>query len=207
MPKRLKVNYSWEDGEKLLNACNHEDRIQIPIRLQIYSGLREGEIFGSAPYGKGTPYHVKDDPNPHYSKPSLKPLTPGDLDLEHSSIRLKGKGGTFVNQPIDAVTCSMLKAYLDRYKWIKPNTPIFQMSTRCYQNKVKMLAMRAGIQNAEYFSTHKLRAIFITHVGRLKGALVAQTLARHRSIAMTSIYMRPTDAEKQADYNEMFKQV
>lgn len=203
MSKRLDVRYSREDGEAVAAQARKGSFLEIAIKLQLRSGLREGEIFGNNCYGKGTKYFVKNDPNPHYSKPSLKPLTPMDLDLDHSSIRLNGKGGTFITQPIDTETCQLLRSYIIRCR-TKPNQALCGMTTRAYQNNVRRLARIAGIQNAEYFTTHKLRAIFITYVGRKKGPLVAQQLARHRNITMTSRYMRPTDAEKKTDYNELF---
>jgi integrase len=189
-PRKLKkprIIASWDDGQAVLNqTTNLRDRLA--VRLGLYLGLREGEIFGSQDKRHG----------------NLEPLKLNQINLENKTVTIKGKGDKRYIIFIDKNTLDVLVNYTRVYN-VKKNASLFKMSTRQFQRIVKDLARKANVPNADRFSPHVLRAISITYMCHRKDALAGQLHARHTSLTMTQIYNRPTDQQRQEVFNLVFE--
>jgi integrase len=184
--KKIRIRAPFKDGLKLLDAAETL-RDKLLIRLPLFTALREGEILGA------------DDPR--HGK--LKPLTTDDLIFGNRCIKVKGKGDTYEFQFLDAETLSMLQTYIQKYR-IGKGKPLFTITCRHYQRIVKRLAEKAGVNNAERYSPHVLRAMSITYMSHKKGVGAAKRHARHSAIQTTAIYDRPDDDMVKETYDDVF---
>jgi len=190
--KRLVIRPSWQDGQKLLKHSK-PIRNTIMMRLCLYQALREGEILGSY-----QPEHG-----------SLKALTLNDFDFERKVILIHGKGGTIEEVFIDKKTLEMLLNYIQTHFSLKKqktgNVKLFNLTTRHFQTIVKDTAIRAGVDHADRFSPHTLRAISITHYNTITGNLSrAQHHARHKSWKTTMLYDRPDSDTRREEESRVF---
>lgn len=186
--KKPRINPSWEDGLKLLDHANSL-RDHILLRLLLFQALREGEILGSYDERHG----------------SLEPLRIRDLDLNRNMITIRGKGDKVAQVFLDKETSDSIKDYLSKKKKKKPDSPLFNLTTRQLQNIVKRYAIEAGLEDAERFSPHVLRAISITRMIHQKDLARAKHHARHSSVRTTIIYDRPSTEERRKDFKDVFE--
>lgn len=185
--KKIKIPRSWEDGLKVLSKAKNI-RDQLAMHLQLYQGLREGELFGG---DKGTPS-------------TLKPLTVSQIDLVNNKIIIFGKGGTVEYIFLDKEAVKLLTEYL-KYKRVGKDKPLIDLTCRRYFNIVKDAVYEAGLENPERFTTHTLRSISITHMYKKKGLIAAKNHARHISEKTTVTYIRLTTDERREDFNSVFE--
>ena len=184
--KRVKISPSWEDGIKVIEAgTNNRDRLA--MRLCLYPALREGELLGSA--------------DPRHG--NLKPLTKKQIDFDNKKIVIYGKGGTVEYVFLDNKTIVMIKNYLKNRR-VGLDRPLINLGTRQFQRIVKQAAHKAGVENAERYGPHILRAISITRMCSVKGLSRARYHARHSSERTTIIYDRPTLDERREDFDTVF---
>lgn len=201
---KLRIAASWEDGQKLLSHAKPL-WLQIAIRLQLYAALRHGEILGSDRGNHGTSYYVKGQSEAKVSVPKLKPLTLADFDLEKQYVLVHGKGGTEIYQPVDSETIGLIRKYISVQKRIGKNNPLINCSPRNYRRIIKQLAVEAGVNHPELFSSHTLRAISITYMCHKKDRGAGQIHARHSSPVTTARYDRPTDEMRNETFREVFE--
>jgi len=165
------------------------------MRLCLYQALREGEILGSYQPEHGV----------------LKPLTLNDFDFDRKVILIHGKGGTIEEVFIDKKTLELLTTYIDSHFSSKKkqtgNARLFNLTTRHFQRIVKNTAIRAGVDHANRFSPHTLRAISITHYNTVTGNLSrAQHHARHKSWKTTMLYDRPDSDTRRKEEADVFEE-
>ena len=200
--KKPRIAPSWEDGLKLLDNVPHGYgweidilRNKLLVRLMLFQGLRVGELVGSYDRRHG----------------SLEPLKIGDIDFERRIITLRGKGDKVAEVFLDSETLEMLQKYVNYIsRWgkklvIKPEKQIFNITTRQVHRIVKQSAHKAGLENADRFSPHVLRALSITRMLHEKDLARAKIHARHSSIQTTVIYDRPDQAVKRKDFIDVFE--
>jgi site-specific recombinase XerD len=117
-------------------------------------------------------------------------------DLRDNGIWIKGKGGS---EQFVTIKKDVLKD-LEPFKRGRLGERIFPMSERNAEYLVKDYARRAGVEDWEYVSPHRLRAFFATDLkDRGKDGFTIKELMRHKSIRTTEIYVGPpTRAQQEA---------
>lgn len=191
MLKKPRLFASWDDGQRILNEADNK-RDVLMIRLCLYMALREGEILGNN-------YSVRKDGG------RLVALTLGDVDLINKTIYIHGKGGTQELVFIDKRTFILLSDWIKKHRIGGKNNRLFHITTRQFQNIVKELAIRAGVEGAKRFSPHVLRSIAITYYASKKGLSRARYFARHKSMNTTAIYDRPDRDTRRDEAADVFE--
>jgi integrase/recombinase XerD len=183
--QRLPKNLSNEDVSRLLSAADtgltysHEGiayALQARDRAFVYllyaTGLRISELTS---------------------------LTPNDVDLEMSYLRVRGKGGKERITPFAPVAGELLRAWIEEHRvLLKPATDhIFlnhrglALTRQSVWKTLKELALQAGISTT--LSPHKLRHSFATHLLQSGMNLRSlQMLLGHSDLSTTQIYAHVT---------------
>lgn len=151
------------------------------------SGLRIAEVLGVRTR--------RFDPYQRVWVPDVRPgLRVGDLDLQHRTMTVRGKGGRIGTAYLTQEAAAVARIYLDGLRSRQgEDAPLFQdrhgapRGTRWGQTMIRSLARRAGIERT--ITPHMLRHTFLTRFLEAGGDLrAAQRLARHRNIRSTLIY-------------------
>jgi integrase/recombinase XerD len=135
-----------------------------------------------------------------------------DVDWEHRTIRVTGKGGHERTLPLNEEVLHVLRQYRLARGGAKPPEPFFRsregraLSRNAIYERVRGHARRARI--AQRVSPHRLRHTFATHlVQEGVGLVTLRDLLGHRQITSTQIYIHLTaqDLRRAADKHPVGK--
>jgi site-specific recombinase XerD len=120
-----------------------------------------------------------------------------DVDLDHATIRVTGKGGHERTLPLNASVVESLSLYREHRGVQLPHRPFFlsrsnkALSRNAVYERVRKYGRQSKV-NAQ-LSPHKLRHTFATHLVRAGVNLVTiRDLLGHRQLSSTQIYLHVT---------------
>ncbi len=130
-------------------------------------------------------------------------LLESDVDLEHATITVTGKGGHERTLPLHARVAAALATYRHARGPATPKAPFFVNRQRrsftrggVYE-RVRTLARRARLPMR--VSPHRLRHTFATHLVRAGvGIVTIRDLLGHRQISSTQLYLHVTAQDLRA---------
>jgi len=129
----------------------------------------------------------------------LTSLTPHDIDLQMSYLRVKGKGGKERIAPFATIAGDHLRSWIETHRSsLKPATDHvfinhrgFALTRQSVWKTLKEFALQAGISTT--LSPHKLRHSFATHLLQSGMNLRSlQMLLGHSDLSTTQIYAHVT---------------
>jgi site-specific recombinase XerD len=164
--KKLPVYLTLQEIKAMLDVANIESpRDAIMIRFLFVTGARVSELVG---------------------------VKKSDIDFQHGTIRLFGKGAKERIVPID----KMFKPALEEWcKGFDHNQRIFEYHTGTVRNDIRRIARMAGINKK--VTPHKMRHSFATHLLRAGANIVViQQLLGHVSLNTTQVYAHADDQDK-----------
>ena len=175
--------------EQVLNSIEqtrHSSRDRAMVLLSFWSGMRVGEIA------------------------ALKISDVISLEgIVHDEIRLtpgQTKGHNYRTVMIGTRLCNELNIYISTLAWINVDAPLFlsqktnsKFNPNALSQKFKRIFENAGISGA---TSHSGRRTFITYLAN-KGVSVRvlQSLAGHKSIVTTQLYIDVNDEMKRTAVN------
>ena len=115
-----------------------------------------------------------------------------DVDLELRLLRLVGKGHKAATLPLAQPLYGLVRDQMEALPYkagpLFPSRKAAQLTRKGVWYLVKRTAEAAGLDPAQVWP-HLCRHAFVSHVARRKGVDVARDLARHESLATTTIYV------------------
>ncbi len=135
-----------------------------------------------------------------------------DIDWEHRTLRVTGKGGHERTLPLNEEVLHVLRQYRLARGGAKAHEPFFRsregraLSRNALYERVRQHARRARI--AQRVSPHRLRHTFATHlVQEGVGLVTLRDLLGHRQITSTQVYIHLTaqDLRRAADKHPVGK--
>lgn len=126
-----------------------------------------------------------------------------DVDLEHATVTVAGKGGHERTLPLNPAVTAMLSAYRRARGPATPQAPFFvsrqrrSLTRAGVYERVRTLARRARLPLR--VSPHRLRHTFATHLVRAGvGIVTIRDLLGHRQISSTQLYLHVTAQDLRA---------
>lgn len=124
-------------------------------------------------------------------------LSEGDLDLEHATVRVTGKGGHERTLPLNKQVVAAIKAYRAARGKVLPTAAAFQsrskkpLSRGAIYERVRTYSRRAAL--SKRVSPHRIRHSFATHLVHSGVDLATlRDLLGHRQITSTQVYLHVT---------------
>jgi site-specific recombinase XerD len=121
-------------------------------------------------------------------------LTEEDVDLDHATVHVIGKGGHERTVPLNRQVVAALRAYRTARGPVLPRAAMFLSRTRkalsrnAIYERVRTYSQKAGI--ATRVSPHRIRHSFATHLVRSGVDLVTlRDLLGHKLITSTQVYL------------------
>ncbi len=171
--KKRKVWLTKPQVDRILELAKADGEGPYLLLSLMRYGLRVGEITGE----RGLPGIDVSD---------LRPL----------GIWVKGKG--FARGIVQDRLVSMPPVLMEAIRTFAPKRgSLFGLSCRTAENMVKEYARRAGVEDWQLVSPHRLRAFFATDLkDRGKDAFTIRDLMRHKNITTTNLYVGVTSPEQ-----------
>lgn len=126
-----------------------------------------------------------------------------DVDLEHATVTVSGKGGHERTLPLHEAATLALRSYRQARGKAAPQSPFFlsrlrrRLTRGGVYERVRTLGRRARL--AVRLSPHRLRHTFATHLMRAGVGLVTlRDLLGHRQITSTELYLHVTAKDLRA---------